>query len=155
MWSPSSLIASIATLSEYKHNFYGRFPFQNTVWDIPLFLCDGEIGDTKTYEHLNNIKVYGRETTVIKEECMPSIGVNRNGGVNRNTHQKSSSDLNFSKLKNHMKCLWTKLFIWFLFYCDIHQKPRWEVTEKNIHIADSMSLLPLLRTMETTWIWQW
>ena len=36
---------------------------------------------------------------------VPSIGVNRNGGVNRNSHQKSSSDLNFSKLKIH------KLFI--------------------------------------------
>ena len=33
---------------------------------------------------------------------VPSIGVNRNGGVNRNKTQKSFSDLNFSNIKNHM-----------------------------------------------------
>ena len=45
---------------------------------------------------------------------VPSIGVNRNGGVNRNTHQKSSSDLNFSKLKSPKNSFVHKLFIWFL-----------------------------------------
>ncbi len=36
------------------------------------------------------------------------------GTAGRNTHQTSSSDLNFSKLKNYMYSFRTKLFIWFL-----------------------------------------
>ena len=36
--------------------------------------------------------------------------VNRNGGVNRNTHQKCSSDLIFSKVKTHMNSFVHKLF---------------------------------------------
>ena len=38
-----------------------------------------------------------------------SIGVNRKGGVNRNTHQKGSLDLNFSKFKIHMNSFVHKL----------------------------------------------
>ena len=34
---------------------------------------------------------------------IPSIGVNKNDGVNRNKTQKSFSDLNFSNIKNYMK----------------------------------------------------
>ena len=41
----------------------------------------------------------------LPKELVPSIRLNRNGRVNRNTHKKNSSDLNFSKLKNHMNSL--------------------------------------------------
>ncbi len=50
-------------------------------------------------------------------KIVPSIEVNRNGGVNSNTcwHQKSSSDPNFSKLKkNHMN-KWSEELFWWVF----------------------------------------